>query len=116
MAVYKQVSERLLLPYHYIAASGMEANHDTNADALSVNERGNPETAIVTLEKRNDRVIYQSAADFDSLSEEEQASAFYAFDEYSVNRMERKGAIEKVSDTPTKSTNKSNNKSNNNDK
>lgn len=96
MAVYKVVQERVLLPYQYLENTGEEASHDTDAKTLAVNERGNPETAVATLERRTGRLIYQTKTDFGKLDEDEQASAFYAHDKYSVNRLEKKGAIEKV--------------------
>lgn len=96
MAVYKVVQERVLLPFQYVEATGEEAKHDTDVKELDVNEKGNPQTAMATLERRSGRLIYQNKTDYGKLSEEDQATAFYAHDKYSVNRLEKKGAIEKV--------------------
>lgn len=96
MALYKLVQERVLVPYYYLASNGMEAKHDTDSNVLAVDERGNSKSAIATLERTQGRIIYQDQADFDSLSEEEQANAFYTFDEAALNRYLDKGAIEEV--------------------
>jgi pyruvate/2-oxoglutarate dehydrogenase complex dihydrolipoamide acyltransferase (E2) component len=96
MAIYKQVQERMLQPYHYLSSNGMEAKHDTPEEDLAKDSLGSLSVAYGELEKRNDRLIYTEASDLDLMSEVEQDKAFYAFDEASVNRMLRLNAIAEV--------------------
>lgn len=96
MAIYKQVNERVLLPYHYLATNGHEARHDTDDSELTVDEAGNPRVAFAELEKRNGRIIYTDGADLNLLTEDESAKAFYASDPASVTRMVNHSAIVQV--------------------
>lgn len=96
MAIYKQVQERMLQPFHYFAANGKEAKHDTPESELSKDGSGNLNVAYGELEKRNDRLIYTSSADTSLMTDAELEKAFYAFDGATVSRMEDHGAVVKV--------------------
>lgn len=96
MALYKMVDEALLFPFQYIESTGLEANHLTKDEDKAVNERGKPKTEYASLWKGQGRLLYESKADYDKLSDADKAKAFWLTDSNLLARYLDKGAIEKV--------------------
>jgi hypothetical protein len=96
MALYKQTVEVLLFPYQYLESTGQEAGHLTNNDDKAVNDRGKPKTEYINLWQGQNRLLYESKADFDKLSDSDKATAFWAHDSNVLAHYESKGALEKV--------------------
>jgi hypothetical protein len=96
MALYKQTVQALLFPYQYLESTGAEANHLDKDEDKAVNERGKPKTEYASLWQNQNRIIYENKSDYDKLSDEDKATAFWATDPAAVKRYEEKGAIEKI--------------------
>lgn len=98
--IYRMVMQKIMLPYHYLASTGLEAKHYTPNAEKEVDAQGNPKSALVALDKRDNRLLYQTAEDYDLLTEEEQFNAFYNTDSAALDRMLHFGAVEEVNRTP----------------
>lgn len=85
MAIYKVAADRVLLPYKYLADSGLPADHDTDDADLAVDERGRPKTSIATV--RRGTFVYQTKADYGKLTDEQKGNSFYCDNKHAVNRL-----------------------------
>lgn len=100
MAIYKLAMQKVMMPYHYLSSTGLEADHTASVNDKAVDERGNPKSALVAIDIREDRLLYQNDSDYNLLSDEEKANAFYVTDDAALNRLIHFGALESVEKAP----------------
>lgn len=96
MAIYKLTQEVALFPYTYTEDTGEESKHDTKADALAVNERGKPKMEYLTLRRLEGRLLYETATDFNKMTDADKKNAFYVSDTNALNKYAKSGVVEKV--------------------